>query len=179
MARPSTLRERERLTRRASAPPSTSPAGWRGPRRGPRSGRKRGVRGGVPESGQGQAEVSQAACRERRGGAAGAVGPRGDSFGHQARYERGAHGWEPRHRGDRWDPTHSRHDPEEDGGEAVYRAFDGESRRGYGRGAGRDPGVSWRHGRVLWGADTILDGGRGARGDGAWRTRVHGQDCLP
>src|SRR5215213_1701802 len=178
MARPSTLRERERLTRRASAPPSTSPAGWRGPRRGPRSGRKRGVRGGVPESGQSQAEVSQAACRERRGGAAGAVGPRGDSFGHQARYGRGAHGWEPRHRGDRWDFALARRDPEGDGGGAVYRALDGEPRRGYGRGAGRDPRVSGRHGRALWGADTLLDGGRRARGDGARGARVHGQDRL-
>src|ERR671910_2263260 len=174
MARPLTLRGRGRPTRRASAPLSPSPAGWPEPR----SGRKRGVRGGVPESSQGEAAVSQAARRERRSGSARAVGPGRDSFGYQAGYERGAHGREPGHRGDRWDPALSRYDLEGDGSGAVYRAFDGESRRGYGRGTGRDPRVSGHHGRALWGADTLLDGGCGARGDRAWGTCIHGQDRL-
>src|SRR5215210_6784051 len=178
MARPSTSPVPGRPIRRASARPSTSPVISRGPRRGPRSGRKRGVRGGVPEGGQGQAEVPAAARTERRGGATGAVEPRGDILGRPARYERGAHGGEPRHRTDRWDPALPRRDLERDGGPAVYRARDGEPRRGYSRGAGRDPKVSGNHGGVLWRADTLLDGGRRARGDRAWGARVHGQDRL-
>ena len=59
---------------------------------------KRGVRGGVPEGGQGQAEVPQAARRERRRGAAGTVGARGDLLHDQARHERRANRGQPRHR---------------------------------------------------------------------------------
>ena len=39
-------------------------------------------------------------------------------------------------------------------------------------------GVSGRHGGALRGADTLLDGGRRARGDGARGARLHGQDRL-